>query len=354
MPYYVPTNAIKKYTYLANPPVLDRVSFTIDHIHQGGAGLYSTYDIVRYLTDRNIPVTIFIQCTDPRNRCPADNRHARRIYQLNPSLVSFGAHSLSPTNGLAAQRDNYELIQDIIVNVTGRKSSVFSYHGRNAGPQVGVSYPEVRYARGIKSLWSTARVDNPFDTPVMPMYAVNAAFEYTRLRNLAGLSSTIFVHSVELKNGNRKKRVFDTFLKSVVERRIQAVSYEQAMKVDFSHHPPRNPRPPEPNPPRPPKPKPPTPLPPISTTKCKVLRHFSNNKVTQYLRRYHRDGVGGIYQVNELQRFLNELGFNAGVADGIFGKQTQRAVIAYQRSQRLGADGIVGRNTRRSINAYCD
>lgn len=46
--------------------------------------------------------------------------------------------------------------------------------------------------------------------------------------------------------------------------------------------------------------------------------------------------------VQHLQERLNTLGFDAGLQDGIFGVQTQQAVIQFQTSQGLEADGIVG------------
>src|SRR5699024_5621408 len=46
-----------------------------------------------------------------------------------------------------------------------------------------------------------------------------------------------------------------------------------------------------------------------------------------------------------LQRRLNELGYNAGKVDGIFGPATYNAVVAFQRAKGLAVDGIVGKNT---------
>jgi len=46
--------------------------------------------------------------------------------------------------------------------------------------------------------------------------------------------------------------------------------------------------------------------------------------------------------VKYLQWGLNNLGFNCGTVDGIFGQNTKNAVIAYQRSYGLSADGIFG------------
>ncbi len=50
-----------------------------------------------------------------------------------------------------------------------------------------------------------------------------------------------------------------------------------------------------------------------------------------------------------LQERLNVLGFNCGVADGIFGEKTRAAVITFQTSRGLSADGIVGQNTWRKL-----
>lgn len=46
---------------------------------------------------------------------------------------------------------------------------------------------------------------------------------------------------------------------------------------------------------------------------------------------------------------LNTLGYRTNGLDGIFGPDTQNAVISYQRSKGLTADGIVGCNTWRAL-----
>ena len=46
--------------------------------------------------------------------------------------------------------------------------------------------------------------------------------------------------------------------------------------------------------------------------------------------------------VSELQSRLNSLGFDSGKADGIFGPQTERAVIDFQHNRHLAEDGKVG------------
>ena len=49
--------------------------------------------------------------------------------------------------------------------------------------------------------------------------------------------------------------------------------------------------------------------------------------------------------VTTLQTKLNELGYNCGEADGVFGQNTLNAVIAFQTAKGLTADGIVGTQT---------
>lgn len=57
-----------------------------------------------------------------------------------------------------------------------------------------------------------------------------------------------------------------------------------------------------------------------------------------------REGSKGT-QVKVLQWLLNQSGFDAGKVDGIFGKGTKAAVLAYQKAKGLDADGVVGKNT---------
>ena len=55
-------------------------------------------------------------------------------------------------------------------------------------------------------------------------------------------------------------------------------------------------------------------------------------------------------RVETLQRALGALGYQVGEPDGIFGEQTRRAVVAFQRNNGLPTDGIVGRKTAEAIN----
>ena len=49
--------------------------------------------------------------------------------------------------------------------------------------------------------------------------------------------------------------------------------------------------------------------------------------------------------VNLLQSRLNLIGFSCGSVDGMFGQNTKKAVMNFQKSRNLLVDGIVGKNT---------
>ena len=53
--------------------------------------------------------------------------------------------------------------------------------------------------------------------------------------------------------------------------------------------------------------------------------------------------------VKQLQMNLNGLGFNCGSADGAFGKNTEKAVKAFQKAEGLEADGIAGNKTQSAL-----
>lgn len=54
--------------------------------------------------------------------------------------------------------------------------------------------------------------------------------------------------------------------------------------------------------------------------------------------------------IKQLQTALAMLGYKVGQPDGIYGEKTRRAVIAFQRKQKLERDGLVGAKTARAIN----
>jgi peptidoglycan hydrolase-like protein with peptidoglycan-binding domain len=53
--------------------------------------------------------------------------------------------------------------------------------------------------------------------------------------------------------------------------------------------------------------------------------------------------------VEALQRRLAELGYQVHEVDGQFGSETQHAVVAFQKVNRLGRDGVVGPVTRKAL-----
>lgn len=57
---------------------------------------------------------------------------------------------------------------------------------------------------------------------------------------------------------------------------------------------------------------------------------------------YHRSPMLRGDDIAVLQRRLSELGFHSGRVDGIFGPDTESAVIAFQRNTGVVTDGIVG------------
>ena len=54
-------------------------------------------------------------------------------------------------------------------------------------------------------------------------------------------------------------------------------------------------------------------------------------------------------EVKQIQLRLQELGYNPGKADGIYGEQTKQAVVKFQRDNGLAQDGIAGPNTLKAL-----
>ena len=54
--------------------------------------------------------------------------------------------------------------------------------------------------------------------------------------------------------------------------------------------------------------------------------------------------------VTDLQKALNQLGYDAGTADGNFGATTTAAVAAFQKDKGLTEDGVAGPTTLAAIN----
>lgn len=57
-------------------------------------------------------------------------------------------------------------------------------------------------------------------------------------------------------------------------------------------------------------------------------------------------------EVKKLQNFLNWAGFDCGTADGAFGKNTEKAVIAFQKAAGLEADGEFGSMSLAAAKKY--
>ncbi len=60
-------------------------------------------------------------------------------------------------------------------------------------------------------------------------------------------------------------------------------------------------------------------------------------------------------EVREVQRRLKQWGYYKGSVDGVFGKETKAAVIAFQKKNGLTADGVVGKATYKALgmtNSY--
>ena len=83
-------------------------------------------------------------------------------------------------------------------------------------------------------------------------------------------------------------------------------------------------------------------------------KEFSPAYIEQiYLEEFLSDGdIDGINanDVKKLQIFLRDNGYSVKV-DGIFRRETKRALRAFQRAYGLKADGIVGQKTKKLINS---
>jgi soluble lytic murein transglycosylase-like protein len=61
------------------------------------------------------------------------------------------------------------------------------------------------------------------------------------------------------------------------------------------------------------------------------------------------NGLAASARVAALQVGLRAQGFNPGPIDGVRGRQTSKALLAFQRSHGIRATGLVGRQTRRAL-----
>lgn len=56
--------------------------------------------------------------------------------------------------------------------------------------------------------------------------------------------------------------------------------------------------------------------------------------------------------VKELQTRLNVIGYDCGTVDGIFGKNTEKGVIAFQTAVNIEVDGKFGKKSKAALDAY--
>lgn len=57
-------------------------------------------------------------------------------------------------------------------------------------------------------------------------------------------------------------------------------------------------------------------------------------------------------EVRQIQKKLKNWGYYEGQIDGIFGSETKKAVMAFQKKNGLTADGIAGKNTLAAMGIY--
>lgn len=89
---------------------------------------------------------------------------------------------------------------------------------------------------------------------------------------------------------------------------------------------------------------PPTPTTTVRPTTTSVPTTTTTTRPDRTLRRGDRGQA-----IRDLQARLDSLRFWVGTADGVFGRLTQQAVFAFQKSQGLDVDGAVGPATRTAL-----
>lgn len=76
-----------------------------------------------------------------------------------------------------------------------------------------------------------------------------------------------------------------------------------------------------------------------------IIAMLLNSGAAHALSKYGSTGS----EVTQIQQRLQELGYNPGKVDGIYGTQTQNAVISFQRDYGLADDGIAGPKTLEAL-----
>lgn len=57
-------------------------------------------------------------------------------------------------------------------------------------------------------------------------------------------------------------------------------------------------------------------------------------------------------KIQAVQQRLQELGYDCGTVDGVWGLSTEQAIKAFQRDRQLAEDGMVGPATRKALNLH--
>jgi len=54
--------------------------------------------------------------------------------------------------------------------------------------------------------------------------------------------------------------------------------------------------------------------------------------------------------IKEVQKALNDLGYDCGKVDGILGKKTKAALKKFQKDYGLKVDGKIGKEVKKALN----
>ena len=89
---------------------------------------------------------------------------------------------------------------------------------------------------------------------------------------------------------------------------------------------------------------------PACATGCSMSKNMEQGAVQEYVLQAAllKQGSKGS-EVREVQRRLKNWGHYNGAVDGVFGKGTKDAVIAFQKKNGIKADGIVGKATYQAL-----
>lgn len=89
---------------------------------------------------------------------------------------------------------------------------------------------------------------------------------------------------------------------------------------------------------------------PACATGCSMNKNMEQGATQEYVLQAAilKQGSKGS-EVREVQRRLKNWGYYNGAVDGVFGKGTKDAVIAFQKKNGIKADGIVGKATYQAL-----